>query len=51
MRNIKNNNIQEPYKTEYKIASKGKWYYEEFWRISHLENRKANLFKPGLLRG
>tara|TARA_R110000824_G_C15153100_1_gene671224 strand:+ start:1045 stop:1224 length:180 start_codon:yes stop_codon:yes gene_type:complete len=34
--------IQEPYRTGYKIASKGKWYYEEYWIISHLEKRKAN---------
>ena len=34
--------IQEPYRTGYKIASKGKWYYEEYWTISLLEKRKAN---------
>ena len=34
--------IQEPYRTGYKIESKGKWYYEEYWIISHLEKRKAN---------
>ena len=41
-RKLNSTNIQEPYKAEYKRASKGKWYYEEYWIMSHLERRKAN---------
>ena len=39
---VKSFTIQEPYKTEYKKASNGKWEYEEYWTMSHLERRKAN---------
>ena len=35
-------NIQEPYKTEYEKAANGKWYYEEYWTMSHIERRNAN---------
>ena len=47
MRNIKNNNIKEPYLSAYRKESRGKWYYEEYFRISYLENRKAYNQKPG----
>ena len=33
--------IQEPYKTGYEKAAKGKWYIEEYFVISHLEKRIA----------
>jgi len=39
---IKSITIQEPYRTEYKKAARGKWEYEEYWRMSHLERRQAN---------
>jgi hypothetical protein len=35
-------NVQEPYNTGYKIAANGKWEYEQYWRMSHLEMRRAN---------
>ena len=34
--------IQEPYRTGYTEAAQGKWYYEEYWKMSHLERRQAN---------
>ena len=33
--------VQEPYSTGYKIAANGKWEYEQYWRMSHLEMRRA----------
>ena len=39
---VKSFTIQEPYHTGYAVAAKGKWYYEEYWTMSHLERRKAN---------
>jgi len=36
-----NDFVQEPYNTGYKKASYGKWEYEQYWRMSHLELRKA----------
>ena len=38
----RSSNVQEPYKAEYKKAARGKWYYQEYWTMSHLERRKAN---------
>ena len=35
-------NIQEPYRTEYEKAAHGKWYYKEYWIMSHIERRQAN---------
>ena len=39
---VKSFTIQEPYKTAYKKAACGKWEYEEYWTMSHLERRQAN---------
>ena len=39
---VKSFTIQEPYKSGYTEAARGKWYYEEYWTMSHLERRKAN---------
>tara|TARA_R100000700_G_C3046345_1_gene67845 strand:+ start:196 stop:390 length:195 start_codon:yes stop_codon:yes gene_type:complete len=33
--------IQEPYRTGYKIAANGKWEYEQYWRMTLLEMRRA----------
>jgi hypothetical protein len=34
--------IQEPYKSGYKKAANGCWYVEEYFKMSHLERRKAD---------
>ena len=39
---VKSFHIQEPYKSGYTEAACGKWYYEEYWTMSHLERRQAN---------
>ena len=39
---VKSFTIQEPYKSGYTEAANGKWYYEEYWTMSHLERRQAN---------
>ena len=41
MKTKTNDFIQEPYKTGYKEAANGKWEYEEYWNMSHIERRKA----------
>jgi len=40
-KDIKSLNIQEPYRTEYAKAANGKWYYQEYWTVSHIERRQA----------
>tara|TARA_R100001443_G_scaffold107392_1_gene117242 strand:+ start:5033 stop:5212 length:180 start_codon:yes stop_codon:yes gene_type:complete len=41
MKKLYKASIQEPYKSGYEKASNGKWYYEEYWVMSHIERRKA----------
>ena len=33
--------IEEPYESGYRLASNGKWEYYEYFKLSHLERRKA----------
>jgi len=33
--------IQDYYRKGYEKAANGKWYYEEYWLMSHIERRKA----------
>tara|TARA_R110002020_G_scaffold23434_1_gene77904 strand:- start:550 stop:720 length:171 start_codon:yes stop_codon:yes gene_type:complete len=33
--------IQDYYRKGYEKAANGKWYYEEYWLMSHMERRKA----------
>lgn len=39
--------IDKDYRVQYSKSANGKWYYEEFWRISYLERRRAYSQKPG----